>query len=536
MQLNGQTALLDPGADSEAQAYQRTNPPAQAPTQRLSMLRLTMVVLILAGSLGYGGSYVAGRLANRSSSGASKSLSWAAAYVDTTLTPYFQFQDPGQNPLPSLVLGFVVASPSDGCTPSWGGAYDMDQAADSLALDRRVAQYRSEGGQPVVSFGGQAHSELALACNNVTDLQAAYQSVVSRYGLQTLDFDIEGSALYDNAAIDRRDAALSNLTAAARKSGHPLSVWVTLPVATSGLTDAGLQVVSRMIQSGVSLSGVNLMTMDYGSPEPNMLTASEQALDHTHQQLSDLYRSLGHPLTSGAVWARMGATAMIGVNDSAGETFTVDDATGLVAYANARHMARLSMWSLNRDQQCGALTFGSTGTHSLTCSGVLQNPAQFSQVLGNFKASPLSAEATSTLAAPSPSPANSPYPTWTPSPIYVEGYRVVRDGYVYQARWDNQAVDPLSTIGATLPSPWELLGPVLPGDKSPTSTTIPTGTYAQWSPTTTYPAGTVVLFAGLPYAARWLTAAASPASAGVDGTSSPWLPLFSVSGEPKQTS
>ena len=49
--------------------------------------------------------------------------------------------------LDDVVLGFVVADPDDACTPSWGGAYTLDEAATGLDLDRRIARYRERGGQ-----------------------------------------------------------------------------------------------------------------------------------------------------------------------------------------------------------------------------------------------------------------------------------------------------------------------------------------------------------------------------------------------------
>ena len=50
----------------------------------------------------------------------------------------------------------------------------------------------------------------------------------------------------------------------------------------------------------------------------------------------------------------MGATPMIGQNDVPGETFSLSDAHALVSFAHRMHLARVSMWSANRDTQCGA--------------------------------------------------------------------------------------------------------------------------------------------------------------------------------------
>ena len=119
-----------------------------------------------------------------------------------------------------------------------------------------------------------------------------------------------------------------------------------------GLTDDGLGAVRATLEGGVSLRGVNVMTMDFGSAQgsdPDMLALSTQALESTHGQLSDLYLRLGVQLTSPQVWSRIGATPMIGQNDVDAERFTVDDARGLATFAVDKGLGRVSMWSLNRD-------------------------------------------------------------------------------------------------------------------------------------------------------------------------------------------
>ena len=54
-----------------------------------------------------------------------------------------------------------------------------------------------------------------------------------------------------------------------------------------------------------------------------------------------------------------------------------------------------------------------------------------------------------------------------------------------------------------LGDPWELIGPVLPGDRAPKLATLAPDTYPAWAPDATYMAGDTVLYNGLPYAAKW---------------------------------
>src|SRR5258706_1869049 len=156
------------------------------PAQRLSWLRVGAVVAIVAVLAG-GGAVV---LRKVSSSAPLLGRSWSVPYVDVTLTPTYEFQNPESNPARDIALAFVVADSSDSCTPSWGGAYSMDEAKQSIELDRRITQLRAAGGDIMISFGGQANKELAFACTDQAKLTAAYRDVVSRYDAAVIDLDI----------------------------------------------------------------------------------------------------------------------------------------------------------------------------------------------------------------------------------------------------------------------------------------------------------------------------------------------------------
>lgn len=74
-------------------------------------------------------------------------------------------------------------------------------------------------------------------------------------------------------------------------------------------------------------------------------------------------------------------------------------------------------------------------------------------------------------------------------------------------------------------TPWELIGPVLPGEKPIPQPTLPEGTYPNWSGTAIYNTGDRVLFNGVPYQAKWWNTGQSPAAATSNPDSSPWVPL-----------
>ena len=64
-------------------------------------------------------------------------------------------------------------------------------------------------------------------------------------------------------------------------------------------------------------------------------------------------------------------------------------------------------------------------------------------------------------------PADAPYPQWSATGDYPRGYKVVEDGEIYQAKWYNTGDDPQAQVQYSWQTPWELLGPVLPGDHAP---------------------------------------------------------------------
>jgi chitinase len=510
----------------------------EGPTERLSFVRLGIVVLIVlaVGVVAFGG--VQRAVANERP----RAKSWNVPYVDVTLTPTYQFQDPEENPARDVALGFVVADPDDPCTPTWGGYYGLDAAGDELELDRRIAQLRSAGGDVMISFGGQANEELAFACTDQDALEAAYREVIERYDATTIDLDIEGPAVDDRASIERRATALGSVQEQLEADGHELDVWLTLPVTPDGLTDAGLGVVEGTLNGGLDLLGVNLMTMNYGDGDAadDMLSASQDAVDATATQLRRLYQQLDMTMNETERWQRIGATPMIGQNDVEGEVFTLADAEAFAAFARERGLGRVSTWSLNRDRSCGP-TFRDVAVHSNTCSGVEQEPLAFSKIFSSLPGrAPAAGDADSvTIPDQSPTqvdPTTSPFPVWRPTAQYVEGYKVVWKGTVYQAKWFNQGVDPSSRTGAEWESPWALIGPVGPNDAPMTLTTVPPGSMPEWDPTTLYQKGAVVAFDGLPYAARWTNEGMAPSTQFPVGPDSAWEPQFTVPGEPEPTS
>jgi cellulose synthase/poly-beta-1,6-N-acetylglucosamine synthase-like glycosyltransferase/chitodextrinase len=503
--------------------------PEGPPPRRLSLMRVLAAIVVLAGC-SYGG-YL-GVKTRLLTPVAVVHQTWFAPYVDVTLTPTYQFQSSTDDPARQSILGFVVAASKSDCSPSWGGAYTLAAANQALALGARIAQLQQEGEQAIVSFGGKANTSLDVACPTAAALTSAYQSVISAYKLTTIDLDIEGSALDNFAAEERRAQAIADLERADPK----LNVWLTLPVEPSGLQADALSVIGSMLRDHVTLAGINVMTMDFSSAPgagSTMAQSTEDALNATYGQLASLYPQYGIHLRPQQVWQRIGATVMIGQNDMQGQNFTVADAHTLVSFAAANHLGRVSMWSINRDSQCGS-SFPETGLLSNTCSGTAQSSLEFSSIFGQMQGNAVILPNSGNVqpAAADTNPADAPYPQWSASASYPIGYKVVENGEIYQAKWFNSGDDPAAQVQYSWQTPWELLGPVLPGDHGPSIPTLPAGTYPTWSVHTQYQAGDKILYQGLPYQAKWANQGVSPATQSTDPSGSPWKALYTIPGEP----
>jgi chitinase len=318
---------------------------------------------------------------------ASSQVAWSthyyAPYVDSTLWPLYDFVSTAKSSgLRFFTLAFITADTVN--KPAWGGysAYDVGTTDFDAQMKTNIAALRAIGGDVMVSFGGAAGQELAQVITDVNALTAAYQSVVTAYGLTHVDFDIEGAAVADHASIDRRSQAIAAVQKAAYAAGHKLDVWLTLPVLPTGLTADGLYVVQSALKCGVTLAGVNIMTMDYGdsaapNPAGHMGDYAIQAATSLFGQLQTAY---GGTQSDAQIWAKVGLTPMIGRNDITTEVFTQADAQKILAFAQQHGIDRISIWSLNRDYQnsAGAISYVDNFSSSL-----IQSPLQFSLLLNH---------------------------------------------------------------------------------------------------------------------------------------------------------
>lgn len=499
--------------------------------RRLSPFRALIALLLTSGLGVFGYTHVTDWVATQAET---QEEPWFAAYVDVTATPTFAFENVDAQTAQDIVLSFIVADRDDPCLPTWGTAYTMDEASQALDLDRRLARFSQAGADFTVSFGGLLNDELATVCTDHDELVAAYGSVVDRYDLTTIDLDVEGINLSDREAGERRAAAIAELQQQRRASGDELAVWMTLPVIPSGMTEDGTTAVQQMIEAGVDLAGVNVMTMNYGQARDtgeSMAEASIRALQSTHRQLGVIYQIAEIELSDATLWRKVGATPMIGQNDVFEEIFTLEDAYELNAFAIDTTIGRMGMWSLNRDVPCGP-NYVDLRRVSDACSGIPQGEARFSDILAEGFTGRIDSVA-GFVTTPEPrdpaeyidDPETSPYPIWNAEFAYLAGTKVVWHRNVYEAKWWTRGELPDNPVLNEWETPWVLVGPVLDGEKPMQIPTLPYGTYPEWEGTAVYDRGARVLFDNTAYEAKWWTQGDSPAAYAADPDSSPWVPV-----------
>jgi hypothetical protein len=289
-----------------------------------------------------------------------------APYVDMSITAdenLVSIQQ--QSGFKAVTLAFIDST--NGCSAGWGGlggTLPTDTLANGTTILSVVQQLQSAGVQVIISFGGANGTEPALNCTSAAQLQALYQSVIARYNVTMLDFDIEGGATSNQASITLRDQALKAL-----KAANPgLVISYTLPVLPTGLIATGVDILNSAKSDGLALDVVNVMAMDYGSSSDNGGAMGQDAIDAAEATESQIQAA--------GLSSTVGITPMIGVNDTNTEIFTLADAQQLLSYASSpSYISRISFWSLGRDNgSCAGAGFASP-----SCSGLTQSSFQFTE-------------------------------------------------------------------------------------------------------------------------------------------------------------
>ncbi|HJP80521.1 MAG TPA: chitinase [Pseudonocardiaceae bacterium] len=287
----------------------------------------------------------------------------------STVAPYVDMGESDESLLDSAITSHGLSSYTaafvigEGCSQEWG---DTEPIGNDPFIDPEIARAKSEGASVIISSGGADGYSIPWTCTDQSTIDSALQNIITAYGTNQLDFDIEGAAVADTTSATRLFTAMKDL-----KGSNPgLQFSVTLPVLPTGLDNYGVGIVQAAANVGVKIDIVNIMAMDYYQGNQEMGTAAINAAQATLGQLQSIDSSYSY--------ANVGITPMIGVNDD-GSTFTVGDAQSVQNWASSNGIGRLAFWSVTRDQSCGGSAAQAVAqpASSPTCSGVSQNSLDF---------------------------------------------------------------------------------------------------------------------------------------------------------------
>jgi hypothetical protein len=269
-----------------------------------------------------------------------------------------------------FMLSFVLDS--GGCTPAWDGS-SSELVSTDTTVAALISAIRAAGGDAGVSFGGYNGTELGQDCSSASALASAYQSVITKYQLTHVDFDIENTALGDTSNELKRFQAIAIL----EREDPSLVVSLTIPMTSIGLPGTGTGEIQQAIAAGARIDVFGIEDFDYGLTSGTQVSSDETVASDVTSQLESLYG-----WSAATAWSRIGITLMNGHTDQPSELFTQATFTSLLGFAQANHAAWFTFWSFNRDQACpaGVAEAWAPGT----CSNISQNAYDFTKIVAQY--------------------------------------------------------------------------------------------------------------------------------------------------------
>jgi chitinase len=254
-------------------------------------------------------------------------------------------------------MAFILAN-GGSCSPSWDGT---DPVSSDTQVVGVINEVRSDGGDVIVSAGGYNGTKLGQVCSSAAATAAAYQQVITTYGLHAFDFDLEEPEIENSTAISYELGAAQIL----QQEDPGLFISITMPSTTSGANYFGQQLLDEAKSLGFTPSDYTIMPFDGGfSGGSSQVTA----LQDFNSQLMSTFG-----WTSAQAYAHEGFSGMNGRTDSA-EYFYQSDFQTVLNFAESSGMSRFTFWSVNRDRECNPVDNQVT---SSDCSSVSQNPWDF---------------------------------------------------------------------------------------------------------------------------------------------------------------
>jgi chitinase len=325
-------------------------------------------------------------------------------------------------------LAFILAPNGGGCTPTWDGTQAVSSDTTASAMINNI---RNNGGDVSVSIGGYGGTKLGQTCGSPAATAAAYQQVVTKYGLKAMDFDLEEPEYENTAAVHNEVGAARIL----QQNNPGLYVSITTAGTAAGTGWFGTQMLLEAKSQGFTPANFSIMPFDGGFNGGGSQTA---ALEQFHTLLMNTFG-----WDSATAYAHEGISQMNGRSD-AGEYFRQADFQTTLDYATSHHLARYTYWSVNRDRQCAD---PNQSTTSGTCSSVPQTAWEFTKYTARF------AGATPPTTIPTTTPTTGPtggacsIAAWSATAVYTAGNQASQNGHKYTAKWWTQNESPATHSG-----------------------------------------------------------------------------------------
>ncbi len=443
--------------------------------QRRKLAPLAMTGLAMIGAAAFG-------VIQANSANAALSSNWYAS------APYLM---PFDNSPPDAVavmnatgqkafqLAFILAPNGGGCSPTWDGTRAVSSDTEAANLISRI---RAAGGDVSVSIGGYGGTKLGQTCGSPQATAAAYQQVVTKYGLKAIDFDLEEPEYENTAAIHNEIGAAKIL----QQNNSGLYVSVTTAGTASGTGWFGQQMLNEAKSSGFTPANFSIMPFDGGF---NGAGSQTNALEAFHGILMSTFG-----WDSGTAYGHEGVSMMNGRSD-AGEYFYQADFQTVLNYATSHRLARYTYWSVNRDRQCPD---PNQSTTSGTCSSVPQGAWDFTKYTARFAGATPPTNPPPVTGSPTPPPGGGSCsaPAWNSGTAYTGGQSVSYNGHTWKAKWWTQGETPGTA------DVWADQGACSGG-----GTTPPPGqcSLPAWNSSTAYTGGQQVSYGGHKWTAKWWT-------------------------------
>jgi chitinase len=324
-------------------------------------------------------------------------------------------------------VAFILADGSS-CEPAWNGT---DPVSSDTQVSSVINEVRSDGGDVIVSAGGYNGTKLGQVCGSAAATAAAYQQVITTYGLHAFDFDLEEPEIESSSAIANELGAAQIL----QQEDPGLFESITIPSIATGANWFGEQLLDEAQSLGYTPDDYTIMPFDGGF---NGGSSQVTALQGFNSQLMSTFG-----WTSAQAYAHEGFSGMDGRTDT-GEYFYQSDFQTVLSFAESVGMTRYTFWSVNRDRECDPVD--NNDVTSSECSGVAQNPWDFTAYTVAF--------AQQASVPPPPPPPTSPPPTgctapgWSSSATYTSGDVVSYNGDQWTANQWNENEVPGGSSGA----------------------------------------------------------------------------------------